>query len=202
MKLYDYLPSGNGYKIRLLLAWLGRSYDYQEMNIHKGDTKTPEFLALNPVGQIPVLALDDGQVLAESNSILYYLANHTPYFPSDLMGQTQVLRWMFFEQYKHEPNIAVARFIKIYAPERAEELPCLYKKGYQALSIMDTHLSENQYFVGQTPSIADISLYAYTHVADEGGYSLEPYPHVQNWLSRLAVRADMVEITDKPIGAS
>lgn len=183
----------------MLLAWLGEEYEYQEVNIHKGETKTSEFLAINPAGQIPALVLDDGRVLAESNAILFYLALGTPYLPPTAYAQAQTLRWMFFEQYKHEPNIAVARFISLYAPKRKKQLPELLEKGNAALAIMETYLVETKYFGGDDgPSIADIALYAYTHVADEGGFDLSSYPKIRGWLSRIKKHKKAPKITDVP----
>ena len=198
MKLYDYLPSGNGYKVRLLLSWLGEDYEYQEINIHKGETHSSEFLTFNPSGQIPVLELGDGRYLAESNAILFYLALGTDYLPTDAFAQSEVLRWMFFEQYKHEPAIAVARFIKIYAPERKKELPPLMKKGYIALDIMEEHLKTRDYFVGDRLSIADISLYGYTHVADAGGFDTKPYKAIKKWMRRVKSHPNYIKITTTP----
>jgi len=199
MKLYDYLPSGNGYKVRLLLSWLGEDYEFIPKNIIAGETQTPEFLALNPAGQIPLLELDDGRVLAESNAILFYLALGSAYLPPDAFTQAEVLRWMFFEQYKHEPTIAVARFIRVYAPkERADELPNLMKKGKVALEIMDAHLKNHDFFVGDKLSIADISLYAYTHVADEGGFDMNPYKSIGAWMKRVKKHPGYIKITETP----
>lgn len=199
MKLYDYLPSGNGFKVRLLLSWLDQSYEFIPMDIHAGDTHTPEFLQKNPAGQIPFLELDDGRGLAESNAILFYLALGTPYLPPDAFTQGEVLRWMFFEQYKHEPSIAVARFIRVYDPKkRKSELPNLMKKGKIALDIMESHLAEHKYFVGNSLTIADIALYAYTHVADEGGFDLKEYKSIGAWLKRVKKHPGYLKITDIP----
>lgn len=199
MKLHDYLPSGNGYKVRLLLSWLEANYEFLEVDIHKGRTRTPEFLALNPCGQIPVLITDNGRILAESNAILYYLAQGSPYWPGDSFEQSETLRWMFFEQYKHEPGIAVARYIRMYAPgERKNELPALMHQGNFALGIMDKHLSQNDFFAGNRISIADIALYAYTHVANEGGFNLSGYLFVKSWLARIKAHPGYVKITDTP----
>ena len=201
MKLYDYLPSGNSYKVRLLLAYLGIDYDWVSLDIIKGETQTEGYKAKNPVGQIPLLELADGRRIAESNAILYFLAEGTPYFPAPVFDQAKVLQWMFFEQYKHEPNIAVARFIHHYVMEaRKSELPALTTRGYQALDVMEAHLNEHPYFVGSGPTIADISLYAYTHVAEEGGFDLSHYPAIQNWLTRMAEHPRHILITDKPKG--
>ncbi|MEP6342826.1 MAG: glutathione S-transferase family protein [Maricaulaceae bacterium] len=201
MKLYDYLPSGNSYKIRLLLAYLGLDYEWVSLDIIKGDTQTENYKAKNPVGQIPLLELADGRRIAESNAILYFLAEGTPYFPTSAFDQAKALQWMFFEQYKHEPNIAVARFIHHYAMDaRKAELPVLTTRGYQALDVMETHLKDHSFFIGPGPTIADISLYGYTHVAEEGGFDLSSYPFVQNWLARMAEHPRHILITDKPDG--
>ncbi|PHR61612.1 MAG: glutathione S-transferase [Robiginitomaculum sp.] len=198
MKLYDYCASGNGYKARLLLSWLGEAHEYIEINIHEGETHTPEFLAMNPAGQIPVLILEDGRCLAESNAILFYLGLGSSYLPPDAFTQAEILRWMFFEQYKHEPAIAVARFITVYAPKRKKELPALIKRGYAALDIMETHLSTRDYFVGDGLTIADISLYGYTHVATEGGFDMKPYKFIKKWLKRVKDHPDYVSIKKPP----
>lgn len=201
MKLYDYLPSGNSYKIRLLLAYLNLDYEWVSLDIIKGDTQTEDYKAKNPVGQIPLLELADGRRIAESNAILYFLAEGTPYFPTSAFDQAKALQWMFFEQYKHEPSIAVARFIHHYATDaRKDELPALTTRGYQALDVMENHLSDQPFFVGSGPTIADISLYGYTHVAGEGGFDLSGYPFVQNWLARMAEHPRHILITDKPEG--
>ena len=198
MKLYDYLPSGNSYKVRLLLSWLGQDYTHMPIDIHAEDTRTDTFLTMNPTGQIPVLELDDGRVLAESNAILFYLAQNSRYWPDDVFEQALCLRWMFFEQYKHEPNIAVARYIHHYAPERKTELPGLLIKGHQALEVMETHLADRHYFAGNRVSIADIALYAYTHVADEGGFDLAPYIAINAWLKRITSHPKHIPITKAP----
>ncbi len=199
MKLYDYLPSGNSYKVRLLASYLGLSYDWINLDIHKGETQTPQYKALNPAGQIPLLVLDDGRKIAESNAILYFLAEGTPYFPCTAFDQAKCLQWMFWEQYRHEPSIAVARFIHMYkADERADELPRLMERGNDALSVMDNHLAERLFFVGNAPTIADIALYAYTHVAGEGGFTLSDYPNVTAWLDRVSDHPKHIRITDKP----
>lgn len=197
MKLYDYLPSGNGYKVRLLLAYLGVKYDLVPVNIIKGESQTDAFKAINPAGQVPLLQLDDGRTLSQSDAILYFLAEGTPYWPVGAFEQARVLQWMFFEQYSHEPSIAVARYIRHYAPEsRAAELPALMTKGYRALDVMETHLQDNLWLSAGGRSIADIALYGYTHVADEGGFDLAGYPAVRAWLARFADHPKHVLITD------
>jgi glutathione S-transferase len=188
LRLYDYYDSGNGYKVRLLLAQLGITYEYVETDIIKGETRTPEFLAINPNGRIPVVVLEDGTPLAESNAILFYFAEGTPYLPSDRLDRARVLQWLFFEQYSHEPYVAVARFLLRHTdpgdPRRAM-LEQRQKGGYAALGVMERHLAENPFFVGDRYSIADIALYAYTHLADQGGFELGSYPCVRAWLARV-----------------
>lgn len=199
MKLYDYLPSGNSYKVRLLMSYLGIHYDWVNLDIIKGDTQTQAYKAKNPAGQIPLLELADGRRIAESNAILFFLAEGTPYWPQNAFDQAKALQWMFFEQYKHEPTIAVARFIHHYAMEqRKDELPVLTKKGYLALDVMEAHLADHLWFVGPGPTIADIALYGYTHVAGEGGFDLSKYPNVIAWLDRVSDHPKHIRITDKP----
>jgi glutathione S-transferase len=200
-RLYDYLDSGNGYKVRLLLAQLEQSYSWTELDILRGETRTPEFLARNPNGRIPTLELDDGTCLAESNAILWYLAEGTPFIPSDRLGRAQVLQWMFFEQYSHEPYVATPRFIVRHlppdSPRRAELLERM-ARGEAALAVMERHLSTHSFFVNERYSIADIALYAYTHVAPEAGFDLTPYPNVLAWMSRVSAQPRHIPITWRP----
>jgi glutathione S-transferase len=199
MKLYDFLPSGNGYKCRLLLHQLAIPYERIELDIDKGKTRTPEFLAKNPVGRIPTLQLDDGTYLPESNAIIFYLAEGTPFLPADRLGRAQVLQWLFFEQYNHEPNIATSRYWLTHGfeitPERKTLLEMKKKGGIEALGVMEKRLAGHDYFVGGRYSIADIALYAYTHVAEEGGFPLEPYPAIRAWLKRVAAQPRHIPIT-------
>jgi glutathione S-transferase len=197
LKLYDYLSSGNGYKCRLLLHQLGIPFERVELDILKGATRTPEFLAKNPNGRIPALELDDGTVLAESDAILFYLADGTPFLPESRVERAQVLQWLFFEQYSHEPFIAVARFILHLLPEdpRRADLPRLEKGGHAALGVMERRLEGHPYLVAGRYTIADMALYAYTHVADEGGFDLAPYPAVRAWLDRVAAQPGHIPIT-------
>ena len=198
LTLYDYLSSGNGYKCRLLLNQLGIPYHRVELDIMKGETRTPEFLAKNPNGRIPALALEDGTIIAESNAILFYLAEGTPYLPADRLGRAQVLQWLFFEQYSHEPFVAVARFINHLLPPdtpRRAELPRLEQGGYAALGVMESRLADHPFLVADCYTIADIALYAYTHVADEGGFDLGDYPCVRAWLARVAGQPRHLRIT-------
>ncbi len=186
--LYDFLPSGNGYKVRLLLKLLGIEYRLVEMDILKGETRKPEFLAKNPNGRIPLLELETGECLAESGAILNYLAEGTPFLPQDRLARAQVLQWMFFEQYSHEPFVAVARFIHEFEPKdspRWLEVPTLHEKGKAALGVMEDRLSTASFLVGEGPTIADIALYAYSHVADEGGFDLSSFPGIRRWFQRI-----------------
>src|SRR5688572_25251241 len=197
LRLYDYYDSGNGYKVRLLLAQLGIPYEYVETDIMKGETRTPEFLKLNPNGRIPVVVLEDGTPLAESNAILFYFAEGTPYLPADKLGRARVLQWLFFEQYSHEPYVAVARFLLRHTePDdpRRSMLEQRQKGGYTALGVMEPHLAENPFLVGGRYSIADIALYAYTHVADQGGFELSSYPCVRAWVARVEARPGYVRM--------
>ncbi len=199
-RLYDYLPSGNGYKVRLLLTQLGIPFELIEVDIAKGLTRTPEFLAKNPNGRIPTLELGPGVFLAESNAILFYLAEGTPFFPTDRLERARVLQWMCFEQYSHEPNIATSRFWIQHLGVTDERRAALEQKrllGHAALGVMEQHLAARAFFVGERYSIADIALYAYTHVADEGGFDLAPYPAIRVWLERVRAQPSHIPITDR-----
>jgi len=197
VRLYDNSSSGNAYKVRLLLALLGVECERVEMDIDAGATRTPRFLAMNPNGRIPLLELDDGRHLAESNAILCYLADGTPWLPVERWARAKALQWMFFEQYSHEPYIAVSRYILTHlaadSPRRAE-LERLAPRGVAALEVMDRHLATADWFAGDAHSVADIALYAYTHVAGEGGFDLAPHRHVRAWLARCAARPGHVPI--------
>jgi glutathione S-transferase len=198
LRLHDFLSSGNGYKCRLLLRQLGIPYERVELDILKGETRTPGFLAKNPNGRVPALELEDGAVLAESNAILFYLADGTPFLPEGRLERAQALQWLFFEQYSHEPFVAVARFIRHFLPEdspRRAELPRLERGGHAALGVMERRLADRPFLVADRYTVADIGLYAYTHVADEGGFDLEPYPAVRAWLARVAGQPGHVPIT-------
>jgi glutathione S-transferase len=190
-RLYDNTDSGNGYKVRLFLTQLGLPFERIELDTERGETRTPDFLARNPNGKIPLLELADGRRLAESDAILFYLAEGTSYLPTDRFERAQVLQWMFFEQYSHEPNIAVARHwlrhLEI-TPERRSALTQKQKQGHAALAVMERHLTGRTFFVADRYTIADIALYAYTHVADQGGFDLTPYPEIRTWLGRIATQ--------------
>lgn len=186
--VYGMKASGNCFKVRLLLEQLGLPYRWVEVDSARGETRTPEYLAKNPNGKVPLLELADGRTLAESNAILCYLADGSPYLPADRWQRAQVLQWLFFEQYSHEPYIAVARFIMGWLPEdhhRRAELPRLRERGYQALDVMEKHLAARDFFVDAGYGIADIALYAYTHEAALGGFELAAYPALRAWLARV-----------------
>ena len=203
LRLYDNHLSGNGYKPRLLLAHLGRAYERVEVDTLKGETRTPEFLARNPNGRIPVLELEDGTCLAESNAILFYLAEGSRFLPSDRLARALTLQWMFFEQYSHEPFIAVARhWIQHLEMTEAQrrELPVRQEGGRAALAVMERCLGRTDWFGGEAMSIADVALYAYTHVADEGGFDLTGFPRVRAWLDRVAGQPGHVPMNPAPEG--
>ena len=203
IRLYDNHLSGNGYKPRLLLAHLGQSYKRIEVDILKGESRTAEFLARNPNGRIPVLELEDGACIAESNAILFYLAEGSRFLPSDRLAGALTMQWLFFEQYSHEPCIAVARHwiqhVEMTEAQRAQ-LSQKQDGGRAALAVMDQHLGSTDWFGGDAMSIADIALYAYTHVADEGGFELADYPAVSVWLDRVAGLPGHVPMNPAPEG--
>ena len=188
MLLYNSRVSGNCYKVRLLLAHLGIAYERREVDVVDRSNRVELLGGLNPALRVPTLVLDDGRPLAESNAILFYFAEGTPYLPEDRYERVQVLQWLFFEQYSHEPNIAVVRFWVRYsdAPPADAEVETRRRAGYAALDAMERHLSSRTFHVGERFTIADISLYAYTHVAAEGGFDLAGYPAIGAWLDRVA----------------
>lgn len=198
-KVYGDYNSGNCYKIKLMLNLLGAQYEWVPVDILNGETETEVFLAKNPNGKIPVLELEDGTCLWESNAILNFLAEGTPYLLTEPRLRTQMLQWQFFEQYSHEPTIAVARFIQFYLglPEaRMEEYRSLHKRGYKALRVMEQQLVRTPFLVGDSFSIADIALYAYTHVAHQGGFDLTQFPAIQSWLERIKQQPGYVGMLD------
>jgi glutathione S-transferase len=199
IRLYDYLPSGNGYKVRLLLTQLGVPFERVELDIVKGETRTLEFLCKFPNGRIPAVELDDGKLLFESNAIITYFAEGTQFLPADRFERAQVLQWLFFEQYSHEPYIASVRYLVIHPevpdPRRAILESLMRPRGYDALSVMEGHLKSREWFVGDRYSVADIALYAYTHIADEGGFDLAGYPAVRAWLERVKSQPRHIPIT-------
>lgn len=188
-QVYGDIYSGNCYKVKLLMSLLDIPHNWIHVDILNGDSHTPEFLDKNPNGRVPVLGLPDGRWLFESNAILHFLAKDSSFLPTDTFANAQVLQWQFFEQYSHEPFIATSRYIIRYLgspPDRQADLEARRIGGYAALDVMESHLRNKAFFVGSTYSIADISLYAYTHVASEGGFSLKPYVNISNWLHRIA----------------
>jgi glutathione S-transferase len=188
LTVYGMADSGNCYKVKLALEQLKLPYRWVEVSTTKGETRTREFLARNPNGQVPTLQLEDGGFLPESGAILCYLAEGSPLLPAQRLARARVLQWMFFEQYSHEPCIAVARAILRYQPPdspRRAELPRLQERGHKALGVMQQHLAREPFFAGGRYSIADIALYAYTHCAADGGFELARYPAIVAWLARI-----------------
>ena len=197
MLLYDNAVSGNAYKVRLMLAHLGIHYERSELSVTDRSNREAVLGGKNPALRIPVLRLEDGTHLAESNAILWYLADGTEYLPDDPLGQARVLQWMFFEQYDHEPNVAVARYLLHYATDPAPALIAAKQEGgRKALAAMERHLAEHPFLVDDRYTIADIALYAYTHVADEAGHDLADYPATSAWLERVASQPGHVRLLD------
>jgi glutathione S-transferase len=204
-KLYDFLPSGNGYKVRLLLTQLGIPFERIELDIMQRETRTPDFLEKNPNGRIPVLELEPGVYLSESNAILIYLSEGTPFLLEDgsaasdqtRLERARIMQWLFFEQYSHEPYIATSRFWLMHelADQYRKELQQKQEPGYAALGVMERRLAEHPFLVGDRYTIADIALYAYTHVADEGGFSLENFPAIRTWMERVQAQPNYIPIT-------
>lgn len=197
--LHGFSPSGNCHKLRLLLEQLGEPYRWVEVDSSQGQTRTPAFLALNPNGKVPVLELEDGRTLSESNAILYYLADGSAFVPTERWQRAQTLSWMNFEQYSHEPYIAVARFIAGWTPldsPRRADLPRLRERGGEALAVMEHHLRAHDWFSGERYGIADIALFAYTDVAGHGGIALSSFPAVQAWLARVRATPGFVALPE------
>lgn len=196
--LYQMHLSGNCYKVRLVLHQLGLPYQLVEIDLQKGETREQEFLRKNPIGKTPTLELPDGRFLAESNAITFYLAEGSPLIPAERYDRADMLRWQFFEQYSHEPYIAVARswmkFIEGGAEAKKDEFAGWHKKGYQALDVMEKHLGIHDFFAANQYSLADISLYAYSHVAQEGGFDLSPYKNIRAWFARVENQPDYIAI--------
>ena len=189
MKIYGDTQSGNCYKVQLVCQLLNIDLQWIDVDILAGDTKSDDFLKKNPNGKIPLLELDSGETLSESNAIINYLAFGSDLYPNDRLAQARVLQWQFFEQYSHEPFIAVARFINKYLglpADKADEYAAKQTGGHKALQVMEQQLAETPFLAGEKVTTADISLYAYTHVADEGGFELEAYPAIRAWLDRVA----------------
>ena len=189
MKIYGDTQSGNCYKVQLVCQLLNIDHQWIDADILAGDTKSDDFLKKNPNGKIPLLELDSGETLSESNAIINYLAFGSDLYPNDRLAKASVLQWQFFEQYSHEPFIAVARFINKYLglpADKADEYAAKQTGGHKALQVMEQQLAETPFLAGEKVTTADISLYAYTHVADEGGFELEAYPAIRAWLDRVA----------------
>ncbi len=198
-RLYDYLPSGNGYKVRLALHQLGLAYDLIEVDIKHGGSRTPEFLAMNANGRIPVLEIPGQGYLAESHAILWYLAEDSPLTPPDPLDRARMWQWLCFEQYSLEPNIATVRFwltsLGKTEKELGEQLALRRRNGYAALDVLERELTGKRFLVADCYSLADIGLYAYTHVAPEGGFSLHDYPQICSWCQRVTEQPGYVPIT-------
>lgn len=197
-RLYDFLPSGNGYKVRLLLNQLSIPFERIEIDVLKGATRSPEFLEKNPNGRIPVLEIEPNIFLSESNAILIYFSQGTQFLPSDRLDYARIMQWLFFEQYSHEPYIATSRFwisILDKADQYRKELLQKVEPGYAALGILEQRLSNHPFLVGDRYTIADIALYAYTHVAHEGGFNLENFPGIRAWIERIQIQPNHIPIT-------
>lgn len=200
-RLYDYLPSGNGYKVRLVLRRLGLPYELVELDIKHGATRTPEFLAKNPNGRIPLLEIPGRGYLAESHAIIAYLAEGSALVPADPLERARMWQWMCFEQYSLEPNIGTARFwlgsLGKTEAELGEKLEEKRRNGHAALAVLEQGLAGREFLVGERYSLADIALYAYTHVAAEGGFALDAYPAIRAWCARIAAQPGHVPITSR-----
>lgn len=203
LTLYSTRSSGNSYKVRLLLAKLGLPFRLVEVDIFAGENRTPDFLLRNPEGRVPLLELTTGQVLAESNAILFYLADGTPFLPADPVQRAETLRWMFFEQNNHEPGIAQARFwlrqVRGGRELRTHDVDRWMEEGYGALRVMERHLSNRAFFVADVLTIADIALYAHTDIAHEGDFDLSGLPSVRQWLQRVAAHPGHVDMGWEPV---
>ncbi len=193
--LYGTAISGNCWKPAFMLRQRGLPFRWVEVDILSGASRTPEFLAMNPNGRVPLLQLPDGRRLAESNAMLVHLGEGTRWLPQDAYARAKVYEWLFFEQYTHEPAIATVRFWVAYLNKGAEwreKIAATMSKGHAALGVMERQLAQSAFLVGETPTLADVALYAYTHVAHEGGYDLDGYPALRGWLARFAALPDFV----------
>jgi glutathione S-transferase len=202
--VHGFSPSGNCHKVKLLLEQLGRDYRWVETDSAAGETRTPAYLAKNPNGKVPMIELEDGRVLVESNAILCWLAEGTLYMPQDPWQKAHALSWMFFVQYSHEPYVAVARFICGWTPAdspRRADLPKLRERGHAALAVMERHLAARRWFTGDAYGIADIALHAYTCVAPHGGIALDAYPALRDWLARVAATPGFVPLPEPDAAA-
>ena len=200
-RLQDYLPSGNGYKVRLVLRQLGLPYELVELDIKRGETRTPEFLAKNPNGRIPLLEIPGRGFLSESHAIISYLAEGSRLVPSDALDRGRMWQWMCFEQYNLEPNVGTARFwiasLGQSETELGDRLVEKRRNGHAALSVLEAGLAGRGFLVGGRYTLADIALYAYTHVAPEGGFTLDAYPAIRAWCARVAAQPGHVPITSR-----
>ncbi|MCP5207787.1 MAG: glutathione S-transferase family protein [Hahellaceae bacterium] len=185
-QLYGTSGSGNCYKVSLLLTQLYLPFHWHEVDILKGESRSDLFLKKSRAGKVPILETPEGEVLSESNAILFYLAKGSDFLPLEPLQEARVLQWLFWEQYSHEPNIAVARFHKVWGDGDLTPFADKVANGYDALALMNAHLADNLFFVGNRYTIADIGLYAYTHVAHEGGFDMKPYKNVASWLERVS----------------
>jgi len=199
-KVYGMATSGNCYKVRLTLEQLRLPYEWIEIDVRGGETRRAEFLARNPNGKVPLLEVEPGVFLPESNAIICYLADGTVLLPNERMDRARVLEWLFFEQYSHEPNVAVARYITRYLgapPDQAQKLTDCLKGGYAAMDVMEQHLKEHEWVAAGRYSVADIALYAYTHVAGEAGFEMDRYPAIGQWLARVKTRPGHVPMPSR-----
>ena len=186
LTVYGDIRSGNCLKVRWLLDRLGRDYQWIETDVMSGSTRTPDFLKMNPAGQLPTLVLADGRALAQSNAILVHMAEGSDWIPVDPFARAKMFEWLFWEQYSHEPYVAVARFQRTLGGKAADEIePTLMQRGHAALARMEAALAQAEWLAGDRPTIADLSLVAYTRVAPEGGFSLDSYPAVRAWIARV-----------------
>lgn len=197
------ISSGNCYKVKLLMQLLGIEHQWQHVDLFKKssrETNSAKFLAINNMGQVPVLQISEKEYLPESNAILNYLAEGTEYLPADQLTRARVLQWQFFEQHSHEPYIAISRNIRKFEgmpDHKMERYKSLHQGGHRAFVIIEKQLSYSQFLVGDSPTIADISLYAFTHVADEGGYELTPYPKIKKWMNRIKALPNYIEMSQE-----
>jgi glutathione S-transferase len=199
LKVHGMSASGNCHKVRMVLEALKLPYTWNEVDTRRGATRTPDFLAMNPNGKVPLLEIEPGVCLPESNAIIFFLADETPLLPSDRLKRARVLQWMFFEQYSHEPYIAVARFLRRFHPDPASQRALADSRmdgGYRALEVMEKQLVQGLFFVGGRYTVADIALYAYTHVAGEGGFDLARFPAVRAWLARVEAQPGYVRMRE------
>ena len=194
---YGNTPSGNCWKVRQILDLTGQTYTWVEIDSNAGGTRTPEFLKLNPNGKIPIVKLAGGEVITESGAILLHFAEGTRFLPPPGLGRTRVVEWLFFEQYSHEPYVAVARNLVSFLGGRekfADRMPGLLERGHRALAVMEARLCDHPYLAGDSLSIADLALYAYTHRAEEGDFDMTPYPGIHAWLARVAAEPGITSI--------